>query len=139
MIAALGAPILGFVLRASRRNRLRQLLEEHLALAERFRDEDPDTAQRFRQLAAEDAHLLIRRDQRWLRQGKINPFAILTVLVFVSPAVVVILLSRHWDGAWVWPVRVLAVLWAVLWVLVGLTQLREDREDEQAEAAPQPG
>jgi hypothetical protein len=123
------------MLRASRRNRLRQLLEEHLALAARFKDDDPDTARRFRELAAEDAHLLIRRDQRWLQQGRISPTTIVTIMVLVTPSVIVILLSRQWEGTWIWPIRVLAIVWALLWGGVGLTQLREDREDEEAEAA----
>jgi hypothetical protein len=134
-VAALAAPLLGVLLRSSRRARLRHRIDEYLALAERLPGQDHEAADRLRALAREAVDQLIRRDARWLNQT-FDPFAALAAVAGILPSVAVFVWALGWDSGWKWPVLGLAAIWTVLWGGAGISQLRKERQDEAA--APQP-
>jgi hypothetical protein len=133
-VAAVAIPALGFALQASRRNRLRQRIAEYLQLADQVETHDAETATAFRRLASEAAHLLVTRDQRWMRR-RIEPAAIVAILLLVIPAVVGGILALSWDSPWKWPAFLAATIWAVVWTGVGLTQIWQEREDVPADGS----
>lgn len=128
-LAAVGIPALGLLLRASRRNRLRQRIDEYLELADRVSGHDQQAVAGFERLASEAARLLIRRDERWMHR-KIDPAAVFAVLLLTVPTATVFVLAWTWDSGWKWPTLVFTAAWTFLWGGVGVTQLWKDRTDD---------
>jgi hypothetical protein len=135
LLAALAAPLLGVLLRSSRRTRLRHRIDEYLALAEQVAAHEPETADRLRALAREAIDELIRRDRRWLHQ-RFDPAAAFAAVLGVLPAVAIFVWALGWDSGWKWPVLALAAIWTALWGGVGISQVRTEHQDEPD--APQP-
>lgn len=72
---------------------------------------------------------LVRRDERALNQ-RIEPAAILALLFLTAPAAAALAWSfSTWEGAWVWPTRVVLVVWLVLWIGVGVPQIWTEHTD----------
>jgi hypothetical protein len=129
VVAGILVPVIGLLIRASRRNRLRQRISEYLALSEELSGHDSGAATGFKRLASEAAQVLILREQRWLRR-KVDPAAVLTIVFLCVPSGVAIALAWDWDSSWKWPTIVAAGVWAVLWIAVGLTQLFKEAGDD---------
>lgn len=83
-LVAVGVPALGLALRATRRNRLRQRVDEYLEMARRVASHDAPLAARYQQLSSEAAHLLVLREQRWVRRT-IDGGAMFAVLFLTLP------------------------------------------------------
>lgn len=127
-IAAAAVPALGFALRSSRRNRLRQRITEYLELADELSASNAAAANEFRRLAGVAAELLTTREDRWLGRT-IDPAAIAAILLLIAPAVVCVFLAVDWDSGWRIPVIAVAILWAIAWTVTGLTQMWKERPD----------
>jgi hypothetical protein len=129
VLAAVGIPALGLILRASRGNRLRQRMKEYLGLAEEIADHDSKAAAEFRRLASEAAHLLVLKEERWIRR-KIDPSAVFAILFLTLPAAGVAVWAWTWDSGWRWSTVVVATIWTLLWGGIGITQIWQERGDE---------
>jgi len=96
---------------------------------------DPRAVESFQRLASEASQVLILKDERWLR-SRIDPTAVFAVLFLTVPAIGLAVWAWTWDSGWRWPTGVGAVLWALVWGGVGITQLRQEREDEAEATRP---
>jgi len=107
-------------------------MTEYLSVADELEPHDAARAREFRALATEAARVLVSREQRWLCR-KIDPAAILAMLFLVVPAVGLALYARSWDSTgWKWVAILGAVIWALLWAGVGLSQMWNERDDDAA-------
>jgi hypothetical protein len=131
-VGAVVVPIVGFALQTSRRERLRRRIDEYLHLAERIEPHGGNEAAELRSLARESARVLVRRDRRTLRL-RLDPSAVFALLLLVGPAVIGAIFALRWSSDWKWFPFAFAVIWALLWGGVGITQLRKEASDDQPE------
>ena len=130
-IATALLPLVGLLIRASRRNRLRRKVDEYYELAEKFRARDAALASRFEELATEIGHQLAGHEGRRLHR-RFEPTALVATVFFVAPGVGAIIWSSSWDSSWSWVVVVLGAMWALIWGAAGVTQLWRDASDESS-------
>ena len=133
-IATAAAPLVGLMLRASRRNRLQRRIEEYLALADRMREHDPEAAAACAVFAAECVRQLIGRGQQALRR-RFDPIALFGTALVAAPGVIGFVLAAGWNTGWRWPVMGVSALWTVLALIAGAGQVWSDKDESETTSA----
>jgi hypothetical protein len=123
------APLIGLALRGTRRNRLRHQIQTYTALSETLAENDPDSANELRQLVRESVHRLVDAERTALRR-RFDTASAIAVVLFVVPAVAIVAWAWGRDSWWHWPAITIASVWALIWSIVGISQLWTSQEEE---------
>jgi hypothetical protein len=110
LIATLAAPVLGLLVRASRRNRLRNQIRGYAQLSEELERQDGDSAALVRDLMAETVPIFVAAERAALHR-RLDPGAVFAVLLFIAPGVAAVGWVWTRDEWWKWPIIAISVLW----------------------------
>jgi hypothetical protein len=131
ILAGIAAPLVGFALRSSRRNRLRHQIESYTELAAVVEEHDARAARLLRELVGESVDVLVTAERASLRR-RLDPNALTALVFLVVPGVVAFAWALTRTEWWKWPIVAVSAVWTLIWLAVGSQQLWAPREGEGA-------
>jgi hypothetical protein len=129
LLVSIGATLLGLLIRASRRNRLRTAVSNYTTLSKELEDHDPETAALVRGLAAETARTLVAEEHRSFSR-RLDPAGVFVLVLFVGTPVGLAIWSWTWGSGWKWLITIAAAIWSFILIAAVWDQLWKPRESE---------
>lgn len=132
-VGAVGAPVLGLLLRSSRRNRLLQRVRTYTELADELDSRDPESAALLREVVTQTVRRIVQTEQAALAR-RLDPGAIVMAVLITSPGFVGLVLAWHHHDWWRWPVLFISALWVILMTATGWQTAWQAHEDQEEQA-----